>query len=167
MTRRKARGAGWHRRGYRDLGCMWINVQLGKGGCIKGRDVKENRTLRAFVLEVLGEYLFDSTTFLANPQPPGSTFEPTQIEVAIGRRIGMDRLTHESEDMDRHLEIPETWRRDVHFRKRSLVRTLIDHEDNGAPDWSVLVCDYFDGGETVYFKVFDEFGNEREARDFY
>ena len=55
----------------------------------------------------------------------------------------------------------------MHFRKRSLVRTLIDHEDNGAPDWSVLVCDYFDGGETVYFKVFDEFGNEREARDFY
>ena len=79
----------------------------------------------------------------------------------------MARLTRESEDMENNLEIPETWRRDVHFRKRSLVRTLMDHEDNGAPEWSVLVCDYFDGGETVYFKVWDEYENEREARDFY
>lgn len=41
------------------------------------------------------------------------------------------------------------------------MRALVNHEDGGAPDWTVLVRDYLDGGETLHFKVFDEWDAER------
>ncbi|KAI1078383.1 hypothetical protein F5B20DRAFT_582306 [Whalleya microplaca] len=49
LSNRTVRGAGWHRRGYRDNGGMWINV---KHGCVRGQDVDENSTLISFVKNV-------------------------------------------------------------------------------------------------------------------
>ncbi|KAI4597647.1 hypothetical protein KJ359_004351 [Pestalotiopsis sp. 9143b] len=43
---RKVRGSGWHRKGYRDLGCMWINVN--EGHYTRGRDVGESDSLADF-----------------------------------------------------------------------------------------------------------------------
>ncbi|KAK7040110.1 hypothetical protein VNI00_008622 [Paramarasmius palmivorus] len=42
---RNARGAGWHKRGYRDHGCMWINVKMGSYGHTRGQDVNEYLTM--------------------------------------------------------------------------------------------------------------------------
>lgn len=53
LSSRKARGAGWHKRGYRDLGGMWINVKA--GGAVRGMDVNENATLKEFVRQVEGK----------------------------------------------------------------------------------------------------------------
>ncbi|KAI0900219.1 hypothetical protein F4806DRAFT_493211 [Annulohypoxylon nitens] len=52
LSRRKVRGAGWHRRGWRDRGCMWINVKEGSYGAVHGMDVNENETLASFVSTV-------------------------------------------------------------------------------------------------------------------
>ncbi|KAF8513167.1 hypothetical protein BU17DRAFT_35340, partial [Hysterangium stoloniferum] len=41
---RNARGEGWHKKGYRDHGCMWLNVRRGSGPT-RGIDVNENITL--------------------------------------------------------------------------------------------------------------------------
>ncbi|KAI1337099.1 hypothetical protein F5Y15DRAFT_161203 [Xylariaceae sp. FL0016] len=53
LSYRKARGAGWHRRGYRDHGCMWLNVKEGSYGCVRGEDVLENAMLALFVKSVI------------------------------------------------------------------------------------------------------------------
>ncbi|KAI1325081.1 hypothetical protein F5Y16DRAFT_401823 [Xylariaceae sp. FL0255] len=47
---RDARGAGWHRRGYRQYGHLRVNVCLGSNGCVKGRDAWENEALSKFML---------------------------------------------------------------------------------------------------------------------
>lgn len=52
----KSKGAGWHKRGYRDDGgYMWINVKEGEE-CTKGHDVHEGSTLAEFVQDVQCEY---------------------------------------------------------------------------------------------------------------
>lgn len=52
----KSKGAGWHKRGYRDDGgYMWINVKEGEE-CTKGQDVWEGATLADFLLQVQREY---------------------------------------------------------------------------------------------------------------
>ncbi|EMR63757.1 hypothetical protein UCREL1_9284 [Eutypa lata UCREL1] len=114
---RKARGAGWHRRGYRDSGDLWINVREGSYGSVKGRDENENETLRAFV-----RHVFDSWNAC---------------------------------------HYPEDWYCDLFFRKRSLIRLLVDLENKGVEEHEVIVRDYFDGGETVYFKVFNAEGEQQ------
>ncbi|KAI1492286.1 hypothetical protein F5X96DRAFT_402474 [Biscogniauxia mediterranea] len=115
---KKVRGAGWHRRGYRDQdGCMWINVKEGTYGPVRGREASERETMRGFVRGV-----FDSHA-------------STTTDCAGGYA-------------------------DLLFRKKSLVRMLVDLENRGLPDEEALVCDYFDGGETVYFKVYDKEGVE-------
>lgn len=58
----KSKGAGWHRRGYRDdEGYMWVNVKEGEE-CTKGQDVDEGSTLADFVRQVQSEcrHLLDS-----------------------------------------------------------------------------------------------------------
>lgn len=51
----KSKGAGWHKRGYRDdLGDMWVNVKIGEE-CTQGQDVYEGSTLADFVRQVQGE----------------------------------------------------------------------------------------------------------------
>lgn len=55
-SRRNVRGAGWHRRGYRDHGDMWINVKEGSYGAVHGMDVNENETLAGFVKWVACEF---------------------------------------------------------------------------------------------------------------
>lgn len=50
-----SKGAGWHKKGYRDAGDMWINVREGEE-CTKGQDVYEGSTLADFVLQVQREY---------------------------------------------------------------------------------------------------------------
>ncbi|KAI1640841.1 hypothetical protein F4809DRAFT_637290 [Biscogniauxia mediterranea] len=113
----KVRGAGWHRRGYRDRGgFMWINVKEGTYGPVRGREASERETMRGFVRDV-----FDS--------------HASATDSAGGYA-------------------------DLFFRKKSLVRMLVDLENRGLPDEEALVCDYFDGGETVYFKVYDKEGVE-------
>lgn len=44
---RQCKGAGWHKRGYRSVGQMWINTEL--SGCIKGHDYSQEMTLGDFV----------------------------------------------------------------------------------------------------------------------
>ncbi|KAI0132426.1 hypothetical protein BJ170DRAFT_592383 [Xylariales sp. AK1849] len=117
LSSRSVRGAGWHRRGYRDLGDMWINVKQGTHGCVKGMDVNENASLRSLVREV-----FDRQ---------GSRY-------------------------------PAGWYCDVFFRKKSLIRMLADSESQDIEEQEVLVRDYFDGGETIYFKVYDGEGAEQD-----
>ncbi|KAI5920116.1 hypothetical protein F4810DRAFT_684129 [Camillea tinctor] len=119
---RKVRGAGWHRRGYRDLGCMWINVKEGTKGPVRGQDVREDRTLRGFVRDVFASHASSSLY-----------------------------------DSGLHC--------DLFFRKKSLIRMLVDLENEGRSDEETLVCDYFDGGETVYIKAYDTFGHERSLCD--
>lgn len=54
----KSKGAGWHKRGYRDDGgYMWINAKEGEE-CTKGHDVHEGSTLAEFVREVQREYRY-------------------------------------------------------------------------------------------------------------
>ncbi|KAI0099795.1 hypothetical protein GGR51DRAFT_534416 [Nemania sp. FL0031] len=111
------RGAGWHRRGYRDHGMMWINVRTGSYGPTCGRDEGENETLSKFV-----ESIFSSN----------------------------------------ERKYPEGWYCDLFFRKKSLTRCLVDLENYGLDTELVLVKDYFDGGETVYFKLFGEAGEQQD-----
>lgn len=51
----------------------------------------------------------------------------------------------------------QTW--DLRFRKQSLRQLLEDIEAQGLEDQDVIVRDLFDGGETVYYRVYDEDGN--------
>ena len=44
-SRRNVRGAGWHKRGYRANGHMWINVRRGSYGSVHGMDVHEDATV--------------------------------------------------------------------------------------------------------------------------
>ncbi|KAH9890215.1 hypothetical protein F4778DRAFT_377329 [Xylariomycetidae sp. FL2044] len=115
---RNCRGAGWHRRGYRSNGCMWINVKQGSYGPVSGRDFREVETLKGFVKSVF--------------------------------------RTWESDWQD-------GWYCDVFFRKKSLIRVLVDLERQGFGDHDAIVNDFFDGGETVYFKVFDQDGVQQSV----
>ncbi|KAI0521121.1 hypothetical protein F5B22DRAFT_597720 [Xylaria bambusicola] len=118
---RKVRGAGWHKRGYRDLGNMWINVRDGSYGHTRGRDVYENQTLSQFA-----QFVF----------------------------------------FDWESEFPEGWYCDMFFRKKSVTRLLVDLENLGLDMELVLVKDYFDGGETVYMKLYDQDGEEQSRVPF-
>ncbi|GAW20519.1 hypothetical protein ANO14919_100250 [Xylariales sp. No.14919] len=115
-ARRNVRGAGWHKRGYRDYGCMWINVRQGSYGHTRGTDAPENQTLTAFVKSVFHSWAS---------------------------------------------RYPEGWYCDLFFKKKSVTRLLVDLEKHGLDTDLVLVRDYFDGGETVYFKLFDENGEQQ------
>ncbi|KAI1108815.1 hypothetical protein F5Y14DRAFT_434688 [Nemania sp. NC0429] len=119
---RDVRGAGWHRRGYRSHGHMWINVKEGSYGHTRGTDVHENRTLSDFVKDVFHMW-------------------------ATGK-------------------YPEGWYCDLFFRKKSVTRLLVDLEKHGLDMDLVLVKDYFDGGETVYFKLFDLDGEQQSQVPF-
>ncbi|CAJ2509759.1 Uu.00g056590.m01.CDS01 [Anthostomella pinea] len=119
LSDRKARGEGWHRGGYRDLGDMWINVKGGTYGSVKGQDVNENATVKHFVWSIFN--------YWESVYPPG-------------------------------------WYCDLFFRKKSLIRMLVDPENDGVQEHERLVRDYFDGGETVYFTAFDSAGRERDIR---
>ncbi|KAI0200675.1 hypothetical protein F4808DRAFT_427468 [Astrocystis sublimbata] len=113
---RDARGAGWHKRGYRDHGSMWINVRAGSHGHTRGMDAPENERLADFVTSVFHTWAS---------------------------------------------QYPEGWYCDLYFRKKSVTRLLVDLENCGLDMDLVLVKDYFDGGETIYFKLFDEDGEQR------
>ncbi|KAI0974150.1 hypothetical protein F4678DRAFT_400511 [Xylaria arbuscula] len=118
---RNVRGAGWHRRGYRSNGDMWINVREGSYGFTRGMDVSENSTLSQFVRSVFSSW---------------------------------------------ESRYPKGWYCDLFFRKKSVTRLLVDLENTGLDMELVLVKDYFDGGETVYFKLFDQDGEQRNQSDF-
>ncbi|KAI2638774.1 hypothetical protein GGS26DRAFT_542816 [Hypomontagnella submonticulosa] len=120
MSQRKVKGAGWHRRGWRDNGRMWINIKDGSYGPVHGMDVNENDTLARFVRYVV----YRQTMSDYYPQKEG-------------------------------------WTWDLQFRRKSLIAMLDEFEEEGIPEDEVLVRDYFDGGETVIFKVFDEYGRQR------
>lgn len=49
-----------------------------------------------------------------------------------------------------------TW--DLLFRKRSLRQLLAAFEQAGLEEEDVLVRDMLDGGETVYYRLYDEDG---------
>lgn len=50
-----------------------------------------------------------------------------------------------------------TW--DLLFRKKSLRQLLTDLEQAGLEESDVLVRDLLDGGETVYYRLYDEEGS--------
>ncbi|KAI1301998.1 hypothetical protein F5Y03DRAFT_214714 [Xylaria venustula] len=120
-SQRNVRGAGWHRRGYRSYGDMWINVRAGSHGFTRGMDVSENSTLSEFVRHVFSSW---------------------------------------------QSRYPEGWYCDLFFRKKSVTRLLVDLENYGLDMELVLVKDYFDGGETVYFKLFDQDGEQRDQTEY-
>ncbi|KAL0955273.1 hypothetical protein HGRIS_004163 [Hohenbuehelia grisea] len=73
LSRRNSRGAGWHIRGYRDMGSMWINVRRGSYGNTYGQDVNEGSTIREFWEDVVrGVQMEDGF-----PMPENWTFELT------------------------------------------------------------------------------------------
>lgn len=49
---RNVRGSGWHKKGYRSIGAMWINVN--EGTYTRGRDVLESEKLASFARELDG-----------------------------------------------------------------------------------------------------------------
>ncbi|KDQ57030.1 hypothetical protein JAAARDRAFT_194214 [Jaapia argillacea MUCL 33604] len=113
---RNRRGSGWHRKGYRDNGDMWINV---KRAChlrpfVRGHDVNENSTLEEFLTAVVRD---------------------------VGAEDGFP--------------VPESWEVDIQRRGKSLWIEPLD-----AP-----ITDYFDGGETVTVKVFDDQGDQKLFED--
>ncbi|KAF8301125.1 hypothetical protein DL93DRAFT_2233751 [Clavulina sp. PMI_390] len=70
-SRRNARGAGWHKRGYRDMGCMWLNIKQGSYGSVRGMDVNEHSTLAELIEQVYSsESMCDGY-----PLPDGWAFE--------------------------------------------------------------------------------------------
>ncbi|TFK46637.1 hypothetical protein OE88DRAFT_1637866 [Heliocybe sulcata] len=109
---RSRRGAGWHKKGYRDRGDMWINIRraMYPGPFVRGTDVNEYATLGGF----------------------------------------LDDVTRDVR-MEEGFPIPGDWLLDVQRRGKSLF--LEPREDP--------ITDYFDGGETVTCKVFDEEGEQR------
>ncbi|KAI1090187.1 hypothetical protein F5B19DRAFT_335192 [Rostrohypoxylon terebratum] len=119
-SQRKVKGAGWHRRGWRDRGCMWINVKEGSYGPVHGMDVNENETLAGFVSSV--------------------------ARYQKGRECYPYR---------------EGWTWALFFRRKSFVEMLQEFAEQGRAEEDDLVRDYFDGGETVIWKVYDEQGRER------
>ncbi|KAI0161779.1 hypothetical protein GGR52DRAFT_576078 [Hypoxylon sp. FL1284] len=53
------------------------------------------------------------------------------------------------------------WTFDIFFRRKSLIEMLDEFREEGRAEEDDLVRDFFDGGETVYFKVYDSQGRER------
>jgi hypothetical protein len=49
---RNVRGSGWHKKGYRSIGAMWINVN--EGTYTRGRDVCEFEKLASLDRELDG-----------------------------------------------------------------------------------------------------------------
>lgn len=45
------------------------------------------------------------------------------------------------------------WTFDIFFRRKSLLQMLEEFEEEGRAENEDLVCNFFDGGETVIFKV--------------
>ncbi|KAI1765479.1 hypothetical protein GGR53DRAFT_261504 [Hypoxylon sp. FL1150] len=119
-SQRQVRGSGWHKRGWRDRGSMWINVKQGSYGAVQGMDVNENATLARFVSDV------------ASGQQTGCYYPHT-----------------------------EGWTWDLFFRRKSLVDMIREFKEQGRSEDEDLVRDFFDGGETVIWKVYDERGRER------
>ena len=128
---------------------MWINVREGSYGHTRGRDAHENETLSCFVRSVFGGCLL---LFLHC----GLT-EPSSDKM-------FHMLTAESGSWA--TRYPEGWYCDLFFKKKSVTRLLVDLENHGLDVDLVLVKDYFDGGETVYFKLFDEEGEQRSQVPF-
>ncbi|KZT23960.1 hypothetical protein NEOLEDRAFT_1149021 [Neolentinus lepideus HHB14362 ss-1] len=112
---RSRRGAGWHKKGYRDGGDMWINVRRAMyvGPFVRGMDVNEYSTLEDFL---------------------------NDVTIVIGYV-----------EMEEGFPIPEDWMLDVQRRGKSLF----------VEPMEASITDYFDGGETVTCKVFDEEGEQR------
>jgi hypothetical protein len=48
---------------------------------------------------------------------------------------------------------------DLLFRKKSLRQLLASLEEAGLEDGDFLVRDLFDGGETVYYRLYDDEGS--------
>ncbi|KAI1386149.1 uncharacterized protein F4822DRAFT_431022 [Hypoxylon trugodes] len=55
----------------------------------------------------------------------------------------------------------EGWTYDLFFRRKSLFEMLDEFREQRRAEQDDLVRDYFDGGETVIWKVYDEEGLER------
>lgn len=54
---RSSRGAGWHKKGYRDHGCMWLNVKRAfhMAPFVRGADFNENEAMEDLINDLLRE----------------------------------------------------------------------------------------------------------------
>lgn len=139
----KSKGAGWHKRGYRDAnGDMWINVKIGEENT-QGQDVWEGETLVGLVEQVQSKYR-RSWILSATVQ---SLLTWRHIE---GCQEGSDYGCQARRG---------TLDWDLLFRKKSLRQLLTSLEEAGLKDSDVLVRDLFDGGETVYYRLYNGDGN--------
>ncbi|KAL1855909.1 hypothetical protein Daus18300_010888 [Diaporthe australafricana] len=138
----KSKGAGWHKRGYRDdMGDMWINVKEGDI-CTKGQDVSEKATLADFVRQVQREFK-----------------SPVSNSANVNHSLSYLSFTGSQEESDHGCQAQKgylTW--DLLFRKKSLRKLPTDLANVGLEEDDVLVRDLLDGGETVYYRLFDEQG---------
>lgn len=59
QSTRNSRGATWHRKGYRNHGCMWLNVKRAFhiAPFVRGADFNENETMEELINDLLRESL--------------------------------------------------------------------------------------------------------------
>ncbi|KAF9459499.1 hypothetical protein BDZ94DRAFT_1171479 [Collybia nuda] len=76
---RSARGAGWHKKGYRNKGYMWINVRRGSYSPTRGTDVNEYATIEEFWLDTVRGIMMED----GFPLPEGWTFQLTSNKRVI------------------------------------------------------------------------------------
>ncbi|EIM90601.1 uncharacterized protein STEHIDRAFT_144230 [Stereum hirsutum FP-91666 SS1] len=57
QSTRNSRGATWHRKGYRNHGCMWLNVKRAFhiAPYVRGADFNENETMEELINDLLRE----------------------------------------------------------------------------------------------------------------
>ncbi|KAJ8076223.1 hypothetical protein PM082_000642 [Marasmius tenuissimus] len=71
LSTRNAEGEGWHKRGHRYDGDMWIVVKMGTGGHTRGQYVNEHLTLREVWRQILESVIEEEEGFQQLPFPEG------------------------------------------------------------------------------------------------
>ncbi|KAK1225958.1 hypothetical protein PQX77_011090 [Marasmius sp. AFHP31] len=71
LSTRNAEGEGWHKRGHRYDGDMWIIVKMGTGGHTRGQYVNEHLTLSEVWRQILESVVEEEEGFQQLPFPEG------------------------------------------------------------------------------------------------
>lgn len=140
----KNKGAGRHKRGYRDsFGCMCMNMREGVE-CPKGWDAHEGSTLAELVRQIRPEDQFVSLIIESDSVTkfvPPVCFQEHLRALDYRYQAGQGSVT---------------W--GLLFRRKSLRQLLPGLDEAGLNEGDVLVSDLLDGGETVYYRLYDEDG---------
>lgn len=160
QSRRSDPGEGWHKRGYRDYGEMWLNIKEGSYGAVRGMGVNENSTFtellhlvyRESVNSLLYPLLDLCISFMSSRahQAVGPWYHVLDVlptwatgitKTVVQVLIPPSFVPKGIYAMGDGYPLPEGWAFVLHSRRRAL-------EPSDEPI-SVL----FDGGETLIIKV--------------